>query len=140
VIAGKDGPINEKAKSGLVGLQTLARLSNNNYGIDKYGRDCNVAKTCCYCKKLETQMDNALLMKCQRCKIAYYCSKECQVADWKRHKRPCKVMSNANESSVLKTARTTVLAFIDSNYFDIAKAVYKKRRSASPQDGFIVGD
>jgi hypothetical protein len=58
VIAGRDGPVNGKAKSDLVGLQRLARLSN-----DKYGSECNVVKTCCYCKKLETQMDNALLMK-----------------------------------------------------------------------------
>jgi hypothetical protein len=31
VFAEKDGPINEKAKSGLTRLQSLARLSNDNY-------------------------------------------------------------------------------------------------------------
>ena len=27
--------------------------------------------------------------KCARCCVAYYCSKECQVEDWKRHKTTC---------------------------------------------------
>jgi hypothetical protein len=122
VIAGKDGPVNEKAKSGLVRLQSLARLSNDNYGSE-----CNVVNICCNCKKLETQMDNALLMKCQRCKVAYYCSKECQVADWKNHKKPCKAMSYGNKShSTFKTHNLAMWAFIESNYFDIAKEVYKK--------------
>lgn len=30
------------------------------------------------------------LMACRACHIAFYCSKECQVADWKRHKPACK--------------------------------------------------
>jgi hypothetical protein len=119
VIAGEDGPISEKAKSSLEGLQTLARLSNNN---DNYDNKC-----CHYCEKLETQMDNSLLMKCQRCKAAYYCSKDCQVADWKTHKKYCdKLNSGVVSRSTLKTSQNTLWAFIKSNYFDIAKEVYKK--------------
>jgi hypothetical protein len=120
VISGKDGPINEKAKSGLARLQSLARLSNDNSGSE-----CTFVKTCCYCKKLETQMDNALLMKCQRCKAIYYCSKECQVADWKSHKKICKE-SGIGSRSASKTERITISAFIESNYLEIAKEVYKK--------------
>lgn len=30
------------------------------------------------------------LQMCVRCKQAWYCGKECQVSDWKRHKRECK--------------------------------------------------
>jgi hypothetical protein len=118
VIAGKDGPINEKAKSSLARLQSLALLSNY---------ECDAVKSCRNCEKTETQMDNALLMKCQRCKIAYYCSKECQVADWKSHKKVCKALASGNESRpALKTAHNTIAAFIDSNYFEIAKEIYKK--------------
>ena len=29
--------------------------------------------------------------KCSRCERAYYCCKECQVADWARHKSTCAV-------------------------------------------------
>jgi MYND finger len=41
---------------------------------------------CCVCGKRNT---NVKLFKCSRCKIAEYCSKECQMADWKRHKTQC---------------------------------------------------
>jgi hypothetical protein len=123
VTAGKDGPINEEVKSDLAKVQSLARLSN--------ARDKNrsgVIKMCRHCDKLETQMDSALLMKCQRCKIAYYCSKESQVADWKRHKRICNELHSGNNESrsTFKTSRKTTWAFIQSNYFNIAKEVYKK--------------
>ena len=30
------------------------------------------------------------LSKCSRCLLAYYCSRECQLADWKNHKELCK--------------------------------------------------
>jgi hypothetical protein len=84
VIAEKDGPINEKAGSSLARLQSAARLSNNNYD----NRKSVGIKICHHCQKIETQV---VLMKCQRCKSAYYCGKECQVADWKIHKRTCNV-------------------------------------------------
>jgi hypothetical protein len=121
VIAGKDGPISEKAKSGLVRLQSLVLLSNG-------GGECfNVVKRCRYCDKTETQMDGTLLMKCQRCKVTYYCSRECQVTDWKRHKEMCKALDSESVSrSALKASRNTASSFIASNFFDIAKEVYKK--------------
>jgi hypothetical protein len=121
VIAGKDGLINEKAKSGLARLQSLARLSNDNYGSE------SVVKRCRNCEKTEPQMDNAKLMKCQRCKVAYYCSKECQVADWKSHKIMCKALDSGSVSrSAFKTSQITTSAFLTSNYSDIKKEVYKK--------------
>jgi uncharacterized C2H2 Zn-finger protein len=118
VIAGKDGPITEKAKAGLAKLQSLARLSNNN--------DTKSIKICRHCKKIETR-DGRKLMKCQRCKVAYYCNKECQAADWKSHKKLCKELGSANkEHSAFNTSNTTMWAFVESNYFAIAKEVYKK--------------
>ena len=35
--------------------------------------------------------------RCSRCKIAKYCSKECQKAAWKQHKKQCK--SDASPTS-----------------------------------------
>jgi hypothetical protein len=122
VIAGKHGPINKKAKSSLARLQTLARLSNDNDDSDN--KRTNL-KMCQHCDKTETQMDSALLMKCQQCKETYYCSKDCQVADWKSHKKTCNELSLVSRST-RKAADTTIWAFIKSNYFDIAKEVYKK--------------
>jgi hypothetical protein len=66
-------------------------------------------------------------MSCQRCKGAYYCNLECQVADWKSHKKMCKAISTSTVShSAQKTFHTTVWAFVESNYFNIVKEVYKK--------------
>ncbi len=72
-------------------------------------------------------MNGALLMKYQRCKVAYYCSKECQVADWKYHKKTCKAINSGSVSrSVVKTLGTTISAFLESNSLDIAKEIHKK--------------
>jgi hypothetical protein len=123
VIAGKDGPISKKAKSSLTRLQNLARLSNDN---DNYDNTCTNIKMCGHCNKIEA-LDGAKLMKCQRCKVTYYCSKQCQIDDWKIHKRVCNELGSCVESrSTFKTSQTAIRAFIKSNYFDIAKEVYKK--------------
>jgi hypothetical protein len=121
VIAGEDGPINDKVKTDLAKLQSLARLSNGN--------NDHVKIVCRYCMNFEAQMDGAKLMKCQRCKLVYYCSKECQVTDWKRHKTMCNALTSGNHQesrSTFKTYANTMSAFMDSNYFAIAKEVYKK--------------
>ena len=34
------------------------------------------------------------LMRCSRCKLAEYCSKDCQKNDWKNHKTVCKLNRN----------------------------------------------
>ena len=38
------------------------------------------------------------LLRCSRCKIFYYCSKDCQAKDWKRgHKRFCSLIASSSE-------------------------------------------
>jgi hypothetical protein len=124
VMAGKDGPINEKAKSALSRLQSLARLSNSNDSND-YKRV--MLNKCNHCDKFETLMNSAKLMKCKRCKATYYCSKECQVADWKSHKKTCHDDGSGDDrKSGFKTSKATMWAFVESTYFDIVKEVYRK--------------
>jgi hypothetical protein len=38
--------------------------------------------------------ERALLMVCSRCRITQYCSRECQIADWSRHKEFCDLCVN----------------------------------------------
>jgi len=41
------------------------------------------------------------MLKCSRCKMAWYCSKECQRADWAGHKQECTPMSDFNRKDAL---------------------------------------
>jgi hypothetical protein len=131
VIAGEDGPINEKAKIALTRLQSLARFSNNDIA--------NKLKMCAHCDKFET-LDGAKHMKCQRCKLSYYCSKDCQVSDWKKHKKSCNELGSGIVSrSAFKTSKFTLWAFVKSNYFDIVKEVYKKMQECNvPKKDILV--
>lgn len=45
-------------------------------------------KSCHWCRRHEKTR------KCGRCKRVYYCGKECQVKDWKQHKRSCRHSSD----------------------------------------------
>ncbi len=45
-----------------------------------------MSKQCNHCKKKSATG----LRRCSACKKVYYCSLDCQKADWKRHKKACK--------------------------------------------------
>jgi hypothetical protein len=55
-----------------------------------------VTRVCSACSKaerpknkLKKKCDIRMLMACAQCRHAFYCSRECQKADWKKHKRLC---------------------------------------------------
>ena len=62
----------------------VKELSKLGYKLERNCRNCGK----------ESQHINRVL-KCGGCKLAVYCSKECQKADWKKHKPFCKSLSNA---------------------------------------------
>ena len=53
---------------------------------DRRSETCNALYICKVCNKPE--IDNQKLKPCP-CKKVLYCSKECQVEDWKGHKKMC---------------------------------------------------
>jgi hypothetical protein len=64
--------------------------------------------------------------------VTYDCSEECQVTDWRSHKKWCTELLGVNGSrSAFNTSRSTLYAFINSNYFDIAKEVYRKTQECN---------
>jgi hypothetical protein len=54
---------------------------------------------CSKCEAVETS--TLLLFNCGRCKAVQYCSKECQVSDWKAgHKQACKQVERERDTAV----------------------------------------
>ena len=63
-------------------------------GIQLPSPDSNAGHACRRCKKREPDdaTQGQKFKRCSRCRDAYYCSPECQSADWKRyHKLQCAV-------------------------------------------------
>ncbi|KAJ7494900.1 hypothetical protein FB451DRAFT_1212823 [Mycena latifolia] len=67
-----------------------AGLKRANLRVDKSQEKelSAIAEYGCYSCCKTTKSRNELL-RCSRCKLVWYCSKECQKVDWKAHKRFC---------------------------------------------------
>jgi hypothetical protein len=52
--------------------------------------------TCVNCKQVEENESHLKL--CSRCKLVYYCCKECQVSHFEQHKVQCKAIKRATDS------------------------------------------
>nr|XP_060642270.1 putative protein MSS51 homolog, mitochondrial [Anolis sagrei ordinatus] len=71
-----------------------------NFGIRSYfemfQKMEDTFKFCAECKKLpESLPDPKSLRRCKRCQNVYYCSSECQRANWPVHKKVCKKLKLA---------------------------------------------
>ncbi|KAF2502343.1 hypothetical protein BU16DRAFT_554409 [Lophium mytilinum] len=60
-------------------------------GMDSTSRELSKVnvEACAFCRKTTDEIGTTL-MRCGRCQNMKYCSKPCQKADWKRHKKICK--------------------------------------------------
>lgn len=72
----------------------------------------NAMPTCAICKKTATAANLPNLKACAKCKTTQYCSRECQKADWKVHKKVCVANAsraffdaNAEHSNTYSSAR-----------------------------------
>ena len=54
-------------------------------GGKEEGNTKKAARVCENCDKETSKMQ-----KCSRCRLVRYCSRDCQLADWKEHKKACK--------------------------------------------------
>ena len=67
-----------------------------------------VMSTCCYNYSIASRVavegwnkvcgrpgcnKDSCAMKCSKCRVIYYCGRECQTKDWKAHKRVCAQMA-----------------------------------------------
>ncbi|EIW85696.1 hypothetical protein CONPUDRAFT_80175, partial [Coniophora puteana RWD-64-598 SS2] len=60
---------------------------NNEVNSDEGSDLGHLVKGCVYCTKAQPPGQRTL-RRCSRCKTAWYCSSECQKADWKIHRVP----------------------------------------------------
>jgi MYND finger len=71
-------------------LRDMPRGSGGSLGSGSHlptgGLQCNA---CGSDKKREANATSQALLTCMRCKLARYCSKECQKVDWEEHKTAC---------------------------------------------------
>ena len=49
------------------------------------------------CENCKTIFRIKELKKCSKCKVARYCSRECQVENWKEHRRMCAMLLAMSE-------------------------------------------
>lgn len=76
----------------------LSAIRPNNTGrANQLPPDCMMMKpihmarkACRHCDSEKCSDDKEKLLACSRCRSVWYCSKEHQKADWKRHKVECK--------------------------------------------------
>lgn len=55
-------------------------------------------KTCVVCWKQEDE-EGLIRLRCSKCKVAYYCSRECQMHHWDAHKALCKAFSEQAQAA-----------------------------------------
>lgn len=74
---------------------------------------------CANCDKI---YDNGLMFKCGRCRVQYYCSVECQKANWSTHKPFCNSLktiapdySISNVNHPINKKVYSIIGFIKSN-------------------------
>ena len=53
-----------------------------------------IVRECAICHRFETpEGEDLKLLRCSKCQAAFYCGKEHQLDDWKRHKKECKKLA-----------------------------------------------
>ena len=79
-------------------------------------------KKCANCKKFGLKFK-----KCSACQSVYYCSRECQRSDWKKHKKVCKKAKTKRKRPFLPTLRycagQRVKCFCESDRWEKGKIV-----------------
>mmetsp|Transcript_54 Transcript_54/g.82 ORF Transcript_54/g.82 Transcript_54/m.82 type:complete len:334 (-) Transcript_54:188-1189(-) len=68
-------------------------ILNSIPGVEIVTMRGKTTKRICLKCGAKTRADGGKLSKCIKCKSASYCSRECQVEDWKEHKQLCKILN-----------------------------------------------
>ena len=109
----------ESIRTRLAAVFRLSSMASTSANIQN---DKNMENRLCRKCGNSNAFDNVKLLACSRCKSAYYCSRECQLADWKQHKSRCV----AGKIIPSKASQQTLNNYLDQNYFRILGAFWEK--------------
>lgn len=76
-----------------------------------------VNQLCRNCNKNESDIDGKM-KQCANCGNAWYCSRECQKIDWKKHKLVC-TKAPEYRGNDTKLTNNVVMRHVESSYFEI---------------------
>ena len=136
LLTGKDGWTGNRQKSSreyaqvmkrFRALKDMATMSSTPFGPQG---DNELGRMCRYCSKSAYDLGKELQV-CSRCKNTWYCSRECQVADWKVHKQQCSMYK-------VKDSQNLIMSFIKKHYFEIMKEVKNKMTQANVQKNDVL--
>lgn len=76
-------------------------------------REKNLPRTtreCCYCSKVRYKYK-----KCGQCRLAFYCSPDCQTRHWPKHKETCGTRPDVADmqTTMQKLVRSQIAEFLD---------------------------
>jgi tetratricopeptide (TPR) repeat protein len=88
------------------GLEFQRDLRDVIDGIGNMGEQKPSKKYSCVTCGVTKGKDSTNLMKCGRCKLVSYCSRDCQQKDWKSHKKFCKTVTSTQKPKVGATCQS----------------------------------
>ena len=88
--------------------------------------------SCTFCKEL-TNPEN--LLKCSRCRKAFYCNKQCQKNHWNEHKLNCKDASTSTPTTSHSSHQQTLTGAKEASSF---KPLTSNETPETSQDSIVM--
>jgi len=118
ILEGTDGYKNPRKKL-LDYIRSVAKMAGSMQPQSSADRERGNTRLCRHCSNSDPSSEfQRSLLTCSRCKLTYYCSKECQKLDWKRHKLLCVPVDKAFKKTA-DSGRQSISNFIQKNYVAI---------------------
>lgn len=120
VVSGSEGYKNPDRKI-VEYMATIIKLADVGQSTKEMGVKKKTGMICRFCTKSEYNSTgiHTPMMCCSRCKKVHYCSRTCQLEDWKRHKTECKKLAKEKSCNV---SRESVMKIIKEQYVAIMAA------------------
>jgi len=126
ILKGEDGHQKNRPKiiKKLEAIASLAKILQPRTFDEKDSKVRSESlKMCRHCNKSDISAEFQMsLMTCSRCKQAFYCSRECQIMDWKIHKSQCATRTKSEEKT-FNASLEVASNFVKRYYQNIMKKI-----------------